>query len=122
MRALLTTALTLAFLLMAAITYVAVTQDPMAGEPRTTVSVAPPDLAKLQPKIVPAPAPVAAAPAAPAANPAAPSPNQVTTVAADVARAAENAGAPVAPAKPAPATAPSPAPDDSVEGATVVIE
>ena len=48
MKALAVTTLTLAFILMAAITYVAVHQDPMGGEPRLVVKIAPPDMAKLQ--------------------------------------------------------------------------
>ena len=48
MRALAVTTLTLAFILMAAITYIAVHQDPMGGEPRLVVKIAPPDMAKLQ--------------------------------------------------------------------------
>ena len=59
MRALAATALTLAFVLMATITYVAVRQDPMGGEPRLVVKIAPPDLAKLQAAAAP---PLSAAP------------------------------------------------------------
>lgn len=56
MRALVATALTLAFLAMAGITYLAVAGDPMGGEPRFTLKIAPPETIK--------PKPVAAAPAA----------------------------------------------------------
>jgi len=145
MRALLTTALALAFLLMAAITYLAVTQDPLAGEPRAAVDVAPPDLAKLQPKLAPAPlsAPVAAAPApapveASNANtlasteavpdavpaPAALSAAKSAVTKGDFPRAAEHAGIPMPPvaaANPASAAQPDPIADNSVEGASVVL-
>lgn len=140
MRALLSTALALAFALMAVITYVAVTQDPLAGEPRVLVEVTPPDLAKLQPKVVPAPAaaPVATVPAPAAIETTSVTPNAADASAvalkdpatapaqpvADLARAAENAGAPaqpVAAAKSAIAVKPAPLIDDSVEGASVVI-
>ncbi len=140
MRALLTTALALAFLLMAGITYIAVTQDPLAGEPRAVVEVAPPDLAKLQPKgvLAPAPAPIATvpAPAAVETTGVAASTTDANAVAlkdpataptkpvADLARAAENAGAPaqpVAAVKSATAAQPAQVIDDSVEGASVVI-
>ena len=55
MRALAATALTLAFLAMAAITYVAVTGDPMGGEPRYVLRIAPPEAAKSQPLAAPVP-------------------------------------------------------------------
>ena len=119
MRALLTTTLALAFTLMAAITYVAVTQDPLAGEPHAMVEVAPPDLAKLQPKV--APAPVANVPAPAAVEATSIAPAQPVN---DLARAAENAGAPAQPlaaVKSAAASQPAQIVDDSVEGASVVM-
>jgi len=58
MRSLAATALTLAFVVMAAITYLAIKGDPLGGEPRLAVKIAAPDLDKLQPT-----APQAAAPA-----------------------------------------------------------
>ena len=143
MRALLTTALALAFLGMAAITYIAVTQDPLAGEPRASVEVAPPNLAELQPKVAPvqAPAPVATVPAPAVVETTSVSPSVADTnavaltettqsatpavvakSAGDPARAAENAGAPAQPVavvKMAPVAQPDPLLDNSVEGATV---
>ena len=56
MRSLATTALTLAFIVMAAITYVALEGDPMGGEPRLLVKIAPPDAGKQQSSSAPAPA------------------------------------------------------------------
>lgn len=69
MRSLAATALTLAFIVMAAITYVAVKGDPTGGEPRLVVKIAPPDLARLQSAAPPQPsAPKPAQVAAPAAD------------------------------------------------------
>jgi len=63
MRSLTATALTLAFMVMAAITYVAVTGDPMGGEPRLLVKLAPSDQSLLQsPPAKPAVATTAPAP------------------------------------------------------------
>ena len=74
MRALAATIVTLAFIAMAAITYIAVRQDPMAGEPRLLVKIAPPDLAKLQAAAAPPlPPPATAVAAARAPSPPAPS-------------------------------------------------
>lgn len=65
MRALAATALTLAFVLMAFVTYLAVRGDPMGGEPRLLVKVPPPDLGKLQPSASRSlPVPAQSAPAA----------------------------------------------------------
>ena len=81
MRALAATALTLAFIAMAAITYIAVKGDPMGGEPRLVVRILPPAPGMTQssaapagsaaPQIVDAPAPaaVSSATAAPADQP-----------------------------------------------------
>jgi hypothetical protein len=68
MRSLAATALTLAFIVMAAITYLAVTGDPMGGEPRLVVKIAPLDPAKFQSSAAPAPA-VKSTPVASAAQP-----------------------------------------------------
>jgi len=58
MRSLAATALTLAFFLMAAITYLAVKGDPLGGEPRLTVTIPAPDPAKPHPASVAPPAAV----------------------------------------------------------------
>jgi hypothetical protein len=55
MRLLVTTAVTLAMLIMAAITYLAVGQDPLGGEPRAVIAITPPDMAKLHAAADPAP-------------------------------------------------------------------
>ena len=74
MRALATTALTLAFVLMAAITYLSVRHDPLGGEPHAMLLIAPPNLDKLQaaaiaPEPEPAPRAVVVPPAQPATSP-----------------------------------------------------
>ncbi len=140
MRALLTTALTLAFLLMAAITYVAVQQDPAGGEPQASLAIEPPDLAKLQSAAMPkpaaaplAPAPVETSAVAPAStdavatNAASEQPPQPAPVAVTVAKSADRVDSSITPigaavTRPAATPAgPPPAPDNSVEGLTVVM-
>ena len=121
MRALAATTLTLAFILMAAVTYIAVHQDPMGGEPKLVVKIEPPDMAKLQ---------AAAAPPKPTAPAEAESPagmtvdlgaaaSDATPQAAEAQGAALDAGpsALAAPAKPAATAATDPAAADAgVEG------
>lgn len=108
MRALAVTTLTLAFILMAAITYIAVHQDPMGGEPRLVVKIAPPDMAKLQ---VPTIRSIQPAPAETE------SPTGLTV---DLGAAASDATPPAAtapaPALPAPTAAANAPADAGVEG------
>ncbi len=95
MRALAVTTLTLAFILMAAITYIAVHQDPMGGEPRLVVKIAPPDMAKLQ------------VPAIRSIQPAPSETESPTGLTVDLGAAASDATPPAA-AAPAPAALPAP--------------
>lgn len=133
MRALKTTVYLIAFLLMAAVTYLAVVgAGSGGGEPSVTLVVEPPDLAKLQAQAAPQPVAktqsslteevASAPPVAPPPAPAAPAAD-AGTLAAQAPKSAEPAAVaatpnpPPAPAKPA--AAPAPPADNSVEGVTI---
>lgn len=146
MRALATTALTLAFVLMAAITYLSVRHDPLGGEPHAMLQIVPPNLDKLQAAAKapePAPRAVVVPPAQPATSPgetasiAAPTPadqppQPVTSLGVTPAQPKTNTDGRLAPGdvkKPAltsqaaepPAEAGTAATDPSVEGVTLAV-